>query len=86
MDEYGPRVPMPVPDLAPRPITFEQYEALTPEKLELVRGFLIWGPDHPEPSVHLLSLLLTNVGLDEAVKLAPRERWEAALRSAYPAG
>jgi hypothetical protein len=31
----------PMPGLGPAPITMEQYEALTPEKLELWQGYLI---------------------------------------------
>lgn len=38
----------PVPDLEPRPITFDHYLALTPEKLELVEGYLIDGPNRVE--------------------------------------
>ncbi len=36
---------LPVPDLDPRPITLEENLALTPEKLELVSGYLIDGPN-----------------------------------------
>lgn len=73
----------PVPELEPRPLTFEQYEALTPEKLELWQGYLIGPPDYAEERRNLLSLLLVNEGLIEAVRLAPPERWRAALRQVY---
>ncbi len=78
-----PNENLPVPDLDPRPITLEQYLALTPEKLELVSGFLIDGPEWPEPRDQLLALLLVNCGLVEVVKRAPRARWLEALDRAY---
>ena len=73
----------PVPDLAPQPITREQYEALTPEKLELWKGYLIHGEDEHAARRDLLLLLLTNEGLEATVRLAPVELWQAALRSVY---
>jgi hypothetical protein len=76
-------VERPVPDLEPRRITLDQYEALTPEKLELWEGYLIDGPDYPEQRRDLLLLLLVNEGLLEAVRLAPADRWRAALRQVY---
>jgi hypothetical protein len=83
MGEGEPSVERPVPDLEPRPLTFEQYEALTPEKLELCEGYLIAPPDYPEERRNLLSLLLVNEGLLQAVRLAPPEQWRAALRQVY---
>lgn len=76
-------VERPSPDLEPRPITIEEYYALTPEKLELLEGYLISGPDYPEERRDLLLLLLVNEGLLQAVRLAPPERWRAALRQVY---
>jgi hypothetical protein len=73
----------PTPDLERRPITLEEYLALTPEKLELLGGYLISGPDYPEERRNLLLLLLVNEGLLQAVRLAPPERWRAALRQVY---
>ncbi|MDQ6739531.1 MAG: hypothetical protein M3021_03955 [Actinomycetota bacterium] len=73
----------PIPNLAPQPITFEQYEALTPEKLELWDGYLIRGPDEHAIRRDLLSLLLTNEGLEAAMQLAPVELWQAALRRVH---
>jgi hypothetical protein len=73
----------PRPDLEPRPITLEQYLALTPEKLELIEGYLIDGPAYAEQRRNLLRLLLVNEGLLQAVRLAPPERWQAALRQVY---
>ena len=73
----------PMPDLDPRPITMEQYESFTPEKLELIGGYLIDGPDYPEQRRDLLALLLTNEGLIEAVSLVPAERWREAIARVY---
>ena len=73
----------PRPDLEPRPITLEQYLALTPEKLELIEGYLIDGPAYVEQRRNLLRLLLVNEGLLQAVQLASPERWQAALRQVY---
>jgi len=56
-----------VPHWEPRRITLEQYEAFTPEKLELIEGFLIDGPKYNEERRALLRLLLVNEGLDAAV-------------------
>jgi hypothetical protein len=77
------KVTLPVAELEPRPVTLDQYRALTPEKLELVSGYLIAPPDSPEERHRLLSLLLVNVGLAAAVKLAPEARWREALERAY---
>ena len=76
-------VPRPLPELTAEPINSEQYQQLTPEKLERWGGYLIDDKEHPDERLDLLSLLLRNVGLIEAVKLAPRELWESALAQAY---
>jgi len=60
-----------------RRITVERLE-LAPEKLELVGGQLYWSN---EDRLTMLALLLENVGLDEAVKLAPVERWREAIEA-----
>ncbi|MCX6022625.1 MAG: hypothetical protein NTZ05_13020 [Chloroflexi bacterium] len=73
----------PIPDLTPRTINIQQYYAWTPEKLELLDGYLIHGPDWSEGRRDLLMLLLVNEGLVEAVRLAPPELWRAALRQVY---
>ena len=83
MQETGAPVEPPTPDLEPRPITFEQYEAFTPEKLELWEGYLIDPPAYTEERRNLLLLLLVNEGLAQAVRLAPPERWRAALKQVY---
>jgi hypothetical protein len=72
--------PRPVPDLSPQPITMEQYEAFTAEKIELWAGYLFGPPDFHDYRRDMLLLLLVNEGLEQAVRLAPLERWREALR------
>lgn len=74
---------LPEPGLEPRPISLSEYHAFTPEKMELFSGYLISAPDDNEERRRLLTLLLVNVGLLEAVRLAPEERWREALESVY---
>ncbi len=74
---------LPHPRRWPEPITLEQYAAFTPDKLELVRGYLISGPEDPEERLHLLALLLANCGLEEAVKLARPEDWRDAVERSW---
>ncbi len=50
-----------------------------PEKFELIDGRMFWTH---EERLALLAALLENVGLVEAVRLALRERWLAALDQA----
>ena len=83
MDERSGSAERPVPALTGRPITMDEYHAYTPEKLELIEGYLIHSPDHPEQRRDLLLLLLVNEGLAEAVRLAPPDAWRAALRAVY---
>jgi hypothetical protein len=52
---------------------------LTPEKFEMVDGMLFWSD---EQRVTLLALLLENVGIDVALRLAPLDRWREALAAA----
>jgi hypothetical protein len=52
---------------------------LTPEKFEMIDGKLFWSD---EERVALLAMLLENVGIDAALRLAPLERWRAALEAA----
>jgi len=68
-----------MPDLEPSPITGETFLELTPEKFELVDGYLFRGPHMHRERKRLLAILLTNEGLIRAVQLAPLERWEAAI-------
>jgi hypothetical protein len=60
--------PLPQPQLEPTGITFEQYEAYTPEKLELWNGFYGYGGQDLK-GFHLA--VLTNMGLRAAVKDVP---------------
>jgi Uma2 family endonuclease len=79
-------VSLPVPNLEPGPIGWEEFMSLTPEKFELVKGYLFDAPDQHRWRENLLAVLLTNEGLKRAVHLAPRERWEEALQTAYTPG
>ena len=83
MSDEQNTVARPVPDVDGRPITMDEYHALTPEKLELWQGYLIAPPDYPDERRDLLLLLLVNEGLAQAVRLAPPDQWRAALREAY---
>ncbi len=74
---------LPIPNLEARPITLEQYHAHTPEKFELWEGYLFHTADDPDARRRLLGLLLVNVGLLEAVRLVPEERWREALERVY---
>jgi len=49
----------------------------------LLGGYLFDAADHPDARRRLLRLLLVNVGLLEAVRLVPEERWREALRRVY---
>ncbi len=73
----------PLADLEARAITMEEYYEYAPEKFELWGGYLFLPAEYPEPRVKLLRLLLVNVGLLEALRLAPAERWREALKQVY---
>lgn len=49
---------------------------LTPEKLEMTEGKLLWDD---EERVKLLGLLLENVGADRAVRLGNPQVWRDAV-------
>ena len=49
---------------------------LTPEKLEMIDGKLLWEEDE---RVKLLGLLLENVGADRAVRLGNPQVWREAV-------
>jgi len=76
-------VSTPIPDLEARPITMQEYHEYAPEKFELLGGYLFLPGEYPEPRVKLLRLLLANVGLLEAVRLAPEQQWRTALERVY---
>lgn len=50
--------------------------SLTPEKLEMVEGKLLWSEQDRES---LLGLLLENIGADRAVRLGDPGVWRAAV-------
>lgn len=81
-----PSEELPVPGLESQRVTVGQYQVYAPEKFELIGGYLFYGPDCPEDRHKLLRLLLVNVGLVEAVKLVPEERWREALKRVYGSG
>lgn len=72
-----------IPDLEARPITMEEYHGYAPEKFELMGGYLFLPGEYPELRLKLLRLLLVNVGLAEAVRLAPERQWREALARVY---
>lgn len=74
---------LPIPEVKPRPLRSEQYFALTPEKIELCRGYLIDPPDRHEGRTKLLAALLVNEGQAGTVRLAPPERWREVLEWVY---
>ena len=76
----------PTPGLEPASITLDDYIYLAPEKLELVEGYLVEGPDDHIWRERLLALLLTNEGLLRAVQLAPESAWREALAQVYGNG
>ena len=48
-----------------------------------MRGFLINAPDRHNERRDLPQLLLTNEGLEAAVRLAPKAHWREALERVY---
>lgn len=74
-----------VPALEARRINRDEYHEYAPEKFELLDGYLFLPGDDPEPRLKLLRLLLVNVGLREAVRLAPAQLWREALVRVYGA-
>jgi len=55
---------------------FDERWALTPEKYECFDGKMLYTD---EDRLNLLALLLEQVGIDEALRLAPKELWREAL-------
>jgi hypothetical protein len=49
---------------------------LTPEKIEMIHGKILWSDEDREL---LLGLLLENLGADCAVRLGDPEVWRAAV-------
>ena len=75
-------VELPAPNLTPRLITLDEYHAHAPEKVELIEGFVFTPPEYGAGR-ECLRLLLVNLGLLEAVRLAPEASWREALRQVY---
>jgi|CXWL01.1.fsa_nt_gi hypothetical protein len=50
--------------------------ALTPERIEMIDGKLLWSDDERRT---LLALLLENVGADQAVRLGDPAVWREAV-------
>jgi hypothetical protein len=69
--------PFPQPQLETTGITFDQYDAYTPEKLELWDGFYDYG-GNDRKGFHLA--VLTNMGLREAVRNVPLSLWIEAIQ------
>jgi hypothetical protein len=69
--------PLPQPQSDRTPITFEQYEAYTPEKLELWDGY---DYGDPEDFKGFYLAILTNMGLRAAVSHVPIAQWLAAIQ------
>ncbi|MGH7233567.1 MAG: hypothetical protein ACREJU_19730 [Nitrospiraceae bacterium] len=74
---------VPAPNFEGRPLTREEYYALTPERLELLDGFLCGGPEDHKDRLSLLRALVINEGLLALVRLASPDMWREALRRAY---
>ena len=72
-----PQPPLPQPQSDPTPITFEQYDEYTPQKLELWDGFYNYG-DQDMTGFHLA--VLTNMGLSAAVSNVPIAQWLAVIQ------
>jgi hypothetical protein len=84
IDSDADSVDLPSPRPWPEPITGEQFERYTPEKFELVQGYLFDGPESEEQRLHLLALLLTNCGLEAAAMMCDADDWrEAADRAGH---
>ena len=75
----------PEPRWWPEPITLEEYEAFTPEKIEVVKGYLLGGPEDNARRLDLLALLLKNCGLEAAAFLSPRADWREATARVFGA-
>ena len=73
-----PELPL-IPGFEPRRITVDEFHAYAPEKIELLGGYVLDGQDRRR----MLILLLVNMGLLEAVRLVPEDRWREALKRVH---
>lgn len=76
-------VPLPEPRPWERPITLEEYEAFVPDRIDLVEGYLVDGPDAPERRLALLALLVANCGLEAAISAAHRDDLRNAVEATH---
>lgn len=74
---------IPIAGLEPHRLTLAEYHSCKVEHLELLDGYLCDGPPPSRRRRELLQLMLANVGLLEAVRLAPEQRWREALNRVY---
>ena len=54
---------------------------LTPEKIEMIAGKILWSD---KDRIRLLGLLLENLGADCAVRLGDPDVWRAAVAKLGP--
>ena len=54
-----------------------------PKSLSCWGGYLFLPAEYPELRQQLLKLLLVNMGLREAVRMAPKAAWRDALERVY---
>ncbi len=59
-----------VPSRKPQQVTYSQYERYIPEKVELIKGNLLYSE---QERIELLLLLLYNVGLETFIQHLPKE-------------
>ena len=59
-----------VPSREPQQVTYSQYERYTPEKVELIKGNLLYSE---QERINLLLLLLYNVGLEAFLQHLPEK-------------
>jgi hypothetical protein len=84
MPNTDPTPKQPTPSCWPEPITLAQFQEYTPEKFELVDGYLFGGKDDNEARLKLLRILLINCGLDAAAGVCRMEDWREAGEHAFP--
>lgn len=77
---------LPIPDLEGHPLTVREYQALLPERIELIGGYLLGPAEDHDQRLKLLAALLKNEGLLIVIRLVPYETWQEALRLAYKRG
>lgn len=59
-----------VPSREPQQVTYSQYKRYTPEKVELIKGNLLYSE---QERINLLLLLLYNVGLEAFLQHLPEK-------------